>query len=65
MGSLASSHCPLSDQSDTELAILAITATWPGANWNREGGVLELYYTDEQKSPVWLAPFGSQMKWGL
>lgn len=27
-------------------------------------GVLELYYTDAQKSPVWLAPFGSQMKWG-
>jgi hypothetical protein len=45
-------------------ASFVITATWPGANWNREGGVLELYYTDGQKSPVWLAPFGKLMKWG-
>jgi len=45
-------------------ASFAITATWPGANWNREGGVLELYYSDGQKSPVWLAPFGKEMKWG-
>ena len=45
-------------------ASFVITATWPGANWNREGGVLELYYTDRQEEAVWLAPFGSQMKWG-
>ena len=45
-------------------ASFVITATWPGANWNREGGVLELYPTDGQKAPVWLAPFGQQMKWG-
>ena len=45
-------------------ASFVITATWPGLNWDRSGGVLELYYTDGQKSPVWLAPFGRQMKWG-
>jgi hypothetical protein len=45
-------------------ASFVITAIWPGANWNREGGVLELYPTDGQKESVWLAPFGSQMKWG-
>ena len=41
-----------------------IVATAPSRDWNQGGGVLELYYTDRQKSPVWLAPFGSQMKWG-
>jgi hypothetical protein len=35
-----------------------------GRDWDLDGGVLELYYTDGQKSKVWLAPFGQQMKWG-
>ncbi len=28
------------------------------------GGVLELYYTDAQKSKLTLTPFGQQLKWG-
>jgi Tol biopolymer transport system component len=44
-------------------ASFVIVASAPQRDW-REIGVLELYYTDGQKSPVWLAPFGSQMKWG-
>lgn len=45
-------------------ASFVLVSTAPARNWDRDGGVLELYYTDAQKSPVWLAPFGSQMKWG-
>jgi hypothetical protein len=45
-------------------ASFVIVATAPARNWNQDGGVLELYYTDGQKSKVWLAPFGRQMKWG-
>jgi hypothetical protein len=47
-------------------ASLVIVATAPSRDWNRDqaGGVLELYYTDAQKSMLWLAPFGYQMKWG-
>lgn len=41
-----------------------IVATAPMKNWDQGGGVLELYPTDKQKSPVWLAPFGREMKWG-
>jgi len=44
-------------------ASLVIVATAPG-RFHQDGGVLELYYTDAQKSPVWLAPFGSNIKWG-
>jgi len=45
-------------------ASFVIVATAPSRNWNQDGGVLELYYTDGQKSAVWLAPFGKEMKWG-
>ena len=44
-------------------ASFVIVATEPTRNWD-QGGVLELYYTNGQKSSVWLAPFGKQMKWG-
>jgi hypothetical protein len=45
-------------------ASFVIVATLPERNWDQGGGVLELYYTDGQKEAIWLAPFGSQMKWG-
>jgi hypothetical protein len=45
-------------------ASFVIVATAPIKNWDQGGGVLELYPTDRQKSPVWLAPFGREMKWG-
>jgi WD40 repeat protein len=45
-------------------ASFVVVATAPARNWNQDGGVLELYYTDGQKGKVWLAPFGKQMKWG-
>jgi hypothetical protein len=45
-------------------ASFVIVASAPARNWDQAGGVVELYYTDGQKSKVWLAPFGKQMKWG-
>jgi len=45
-------------------ASFVITATWPGLNWDRRGGVLELYYTDRRKAMVWLDRFGQGLKWG-
>lgn len=45
-------------------ASFAIIATAPSRDWDQGGGVLALYYTDEQKATVPLAPFGKQMKWG-
>ena len=45
-------------------ASFAIVASAPAPDWDQEGGVLELYYTDGTKEPVWLAPYGQQMKWG-
>lgn len=45
-------------------ASFVIVATKPTRNWDQAGGVLELYSTDGQKSPLWLASFGQQMKWG-
>ena len=45
-------------------ASFAIIATAPSRDWNQGGGVLALYYTDEQKGTVPLTPFGRQMKWG-
>jgi hypothetical protein len=45
-------------------ASFAIIATAPSRDWNQDGGVLALYYTDEQKGTVPLAPFGRHMKWG-
>ena len=45
-------------------ASFAIIATAPSRDWNQDGGVLALYYTDEQKGTVPLAPFGRQTKWG-
>jgi hypothetical protein len=45
-------------------ASFVIVASAPARNWDQDGGVLELYYTDEQKGMVWLAPYGWQMKWG-
>jgi dipeptidyl aminopeptidase/acylaminoacyl peptidase len=44
-------------------ASLVIVATQPTRDRD-QGGVLELYYTDGQKSEIWLAPLGRQMKWG-
>ena len=45
-------------------ASFAIIATAPSRDWDQGGGVLSLYYTDDQKQTVPLAPFGQQMKWG-
>lgn len=45
-------------------ASFVIVSAWPARNWNQEGGVLELYYTDGQTSAVWLAPLGHDLKWG-
>jgi dipeptidyl aminopeptidase/acylaminoacyl peptidase len=45
-------------------ASFVIVATEPTKNWDRDGGVLELYPSNGQKNRVWLAPFGKQMKWG-
>lgn len=45
-------------------ASFVIVSTAPAQNWDQDGGVLELYYTDGQKEVVWLAPLGWQMKWG-
>lgn len=45
-------------------ASFAVVASAPTPDWDQEGGVLELYYTDGTKEPVWLAPYGEQMKWG-
>jgi Tol biopolymer transport system component len=45
-------------------ASFVIIATAPSRDWNQDGGVLALYYTDQQKDTVQLAPFGRQMKWG-
>jgi hypothetical protein len=45
-------------------ASFVIVASLLGRNWDLDGGVLELYYTDRQKEVVWLAPYGEQMKWG-
>ncbi len=45
-------------------ASFVIVASAPDLNRDQGGGVLELYPTDGQKSMVWLAPFGRQMKWG-
>jgi Tol biopolymer transport system component len=45
-------------------ASFVIVATAPERSWDQGGGVLELYSIDGQKSPVWLASFGQQMKWG-
>lgn len=47
--------------SDASFVIVAMAADRFG---NQDGGVLELYPTAGQKSPVWLASFGRQMKWG-
>ena len=44
-------------------ASFVIVATLPERR-SDQGGVLELYYTDRQKEVVWLAPLGSQMRWG-
>jgi hypothetical protein len=45
-------------------ASFVIIATTPSRDWNQDGGVLGLYYTDERKVSVPLAPFGRQLKWG-
>ena len=45
-------------------ASFVIVSIMPARNWNLDGGFLELYYSDGQKSPVWLAPLGHEMKWG-
>ena len=45
-------------------ASFVIVSTAPSRYQKQDGGVLELYYTDAQKSMVWLVPFGYQMKWG-
>ena len=45
-------------------ASFVVVSMAPARNWNQDGGVLELYYTNGQKSMVWLAPLGYQMRWG-
>jgi hypothetical protein len=45
-------------------ASFVIVATAPQRSWDQNGGVLELYSTDGQIAPIWLAAFGQQMKWG-
>lgn len=45
-------------------ASFVIVAMSLGRDWDQEGGVLELYYTDKKKGNVWLASFGEQMRWG-
>jgi WD40 repeat protein len=45
-------------------ASFVIVATAPERAWDQGGGVLELYSTNGQTGPVWLASFGQQMKWG-
>ena len=45
-------------------ASFAIIATAPSRDWSQGGGVLALYYSDDAKGTVPLAPFGQQMKWG-
>jgi hypothetical protein len=45
-------------------ASFVVVATAPDRNWDQAGGVLELYYTNRQKDPIWLASFGKEMKWG-
>lgn len=45
-------------------ASFVIVSTVPGRDWHVEYGVLELYYTEGQNDPVWLAASGQQMKWG-
>ncbi len=45
-------------------ASFVIVASVPDRNWNQGGGVLELYPSNGQKSMVWLASFGRDMKWG-
>ena len=45
-------------------ASFAIIATAPSRDWSQGGGVLALYYIDDAKGTVPLAPFGQQMKWG-
>jgi hypothetical protein len=45
-------------------ASFVIVSSAPARNWDLAGGVLELYPTDRRREPVWLAPSGSQLKWG-
>lgn len=45
-------------------ASFVIVATAPDRNWAQGGGVLEMYYADGKIGPIWLAPFGREMKWG-
>lgn len=45
-------------------ASFAVVATALEREAGREGGVLELYYTDAQKAPLWLAPSGKYLAWG-
>jgi hypothetical protein len=45
-------------------ASFAIVSSSPGQDWDQAAGVLELYYTDRQDSPIWLAPSGENLKWG-
>lgn len=45
-------------------ASFVIVSTLPSRGWDFQGGVLELYPTDGQKSRIWLAPLGQDMKWG-
>lgn len=45
-------------------ASFVIVASGSEQNGDPSAGVLELYYTDGQKSAVWLAPFGEEMRWG-
>lgn len=41
-----------------------IVSSVPARSRIQNGGVLKLYYADGQRSSVWLAPAGYQLKWG-
>lgn len=45
-------------------ASFVIVTMAPDRNWQQDGGVLEMYYTDGKIGPIWLAPFGREMRWG-
>lgn len=45
-------------------ASVVIVAVDPARSSETKGGVLELYPTDGRRAPVWLAPYGEQLKWG-
>jgi hypothetical protein len=45
-------------------ASFVVVASPPDQAYTGEGGVLELWYTGEGPSPIWLARFGEKLQWG-